>query len=455
MAGIGFQLRNILAQQSFTSLLKGYGYAGLISSGPWVLSILAVMGIGALSVGRVPDQGVRQFLVSVTYLMAGTLVFSGGLQLMLTRFVADRIYEDRPEEVVPNLLGALAVTAGLGGIVGAALVATLFGGSITYRVLMVVGFVILAQSWIAVVLLSGLKQYGKVLATFLAGYAVSAGAAVAGRPWGAEGLLAGFISGQALLLVLMTVLVVREYPARQLVSFEFLDARRAHYTLFFTGCFYNLGIWADKILFWLNEATSEPIVAPLRASTLYDIPIFLAYLSIAPGMAVFLMRVETDFAENYDAFFKAVRRGGTLAEIGRLKDAMTESVWRAVVEILRIQGVTVLALIVAGPQLLPALGISPLYLPLLSIHLVGAAMQVLLLASLNVLFYLDQRRLVLCLGALFCGLNFGLTALSQALGPEFYGYGFAVSTTLASLVALLFTSRSLDRLEYETFMLQR
>ena len=50
MAGIGFELRKLMKRDTFFSLLQTYAYAGIISSGPWVLSILAVMLIGIISV---------------------------------------------------------------------------------------------------------------------------------------------------------------------------------------------------------------------------------------------------------------------------------------------------------------------------------------------------------------------------------------------------------------------
>ena len=52
MAGIGFELRRLLRDRSFLGLLRGYGYAGLITSGPWVFSIVGVLLIGILSVGK-------------------------------------------------------------------------------------------------------------------------------------------------------------------------------------------------------------------------------------------------------------------------------------------------------------------------------------------------------------------------------------------------------------------
>lgn len=84
MAGIGFELRKILSRDSYSATLRAYLYAGLISSGPWVLSIISVMLIGVISLGVVvPDNTVRQFLVTVTYLMASSLIYTGGAQLFL------------------------------------------------------------------------------------------------------------------------------------------------------------------------------------------------------------------------------------------------------------------------------------------------------------------------------------------------------------------------------------
>ncbi len=40
MAGIGFQLKKILEERSLTSVLKTFGYSGILSSGPWVISMV-------------------------------------------------------------------------------------------------------------------------------------------------------------------------------------------------------------------------------------------------------------------------------------------------------------------------------------------------------------------------------------------------------------------------------
>jgi uncharacterized membrane protein len=374
---------------------------------------------------------------------------------MFTRFVADRLFEKRPGSVGGNILGALTLTLLVAGGLGSLLVFSLFAGSLTYKLLMVAGFVLLCQSWIVVVLLSGLKSYRAVLVAFVLGLALSAFGAIVGLPYGTEGLLAGYLVGQSVLFFSLLTLVLRDYPPETMVSFEFLDRRKAFYGLGLTGLLYNVGIWADKFVFWFNPATSESAIHPLRTSLLYDTPIFLAYLSIVPGMAVFFVRAETDFAEAYEAFYDCVRVGGTLHRIQRLKGEMIQAARQGIHEVFDVQGLTILILILAGPRLLHLLKMPLLYLNLFYVHLVGTGAQVLLLAVLNVLFYLDKRRVVLALTGTFAALNLTLSLISQHLGSNFYGFGFALASLLAAVIGLAVASRKFDDLEYETFMFQQ
>ena len=57
------------------------------------------------------------------------------------------------------------------------------------------------------------------------------------------------------------------------------------------------------------------------------------------------------------------------------------------------------------------------------------------------------------LSIFFAAVNIGATLATQYLGPSFYG--FAIAVALTSVLGLAILSRKLDRLEYETFMLQR
>ena len=67
MAGIGFELRKLLKRDSLLELMQAYAYAGIISSGPWVLSIFGILVIVLMSISMfVPGFLFSQFHVSVT-----------------------------------------------------------------------------------------------------------------------------------------------------------------------------------------------------------------------------------------------------------------------------------------------------------------------------------------------------------------------------------------------------
>lgn len=457
MAGIGFELRHLLRKNTLSSLVQTYVYASVIGSGPWVFSIVGILLMGVLSVGLVvPNYLVTQFQTSVTYLVAFSLIWTGLAQLAFTRFISDRLFENRHDLVLPNLHGLLLIVIGSAVILGILTCFTvLTGQSLLYRVLMLAGFALLCGIWILTVLLSGMKRYKAITLLFGSTYLLIVLISLGLRHFGLEGLLASFVAGHFLLFAGMWVLILREFnPHQRIIAFDFLEPRWLYITLVFTGVLYNLGIWSDKLMFWFYPDTSQVIIGGLRASLIYDIPVFLSYLSIIPGMAVFLVRIETDFVEYYEKFFNAVRNGGSLAYIESMRNEMVYAIQSGLAEIAKIQTLAVLVTFVAGPAVLRWLGISDLYLPLLQVQVIGAALQVGLMAILNVFFYLDQRRIVLGLCALLVILNVTFTWITFNLGAAYYGYGFALAMLLTVCTGLLLLSKELGRLEYKTFMLQ-
>ena len=457
MAGIGFELRHMLRKNTLLSLVQAYAYASVIGSGPWVFSIVGILLIGIFSASMVvPSFLVTQFQTSVTYLVASSLILTGLVQLAFTRFISDRLFEKQQDLVLPNLHGLLLVVLLVAGVLGSlALFVVLPGQGLLYRLLMLAGFTLMCGVWVLTILLSGMKRYKVIVALFGLSYVLIVASALLLRPYGLEGLLGGFVLGNYVLLAGMWLLVVREFnPTGRLVAFDFVRRSMLYPSLMAIGLLYNLGVWADKFMFWYFPPTSQAIIGGLRASLIYDMPVFLSYLSIIPGMAVFLVRIETDFVEFYDKFYDAVRSGGSLEYIESMRDEMVYSIQQGLGEIAKIQTLAVLITFVAGPAILDGLGISRLYLPLLHVQVIGAGLQVGLMAILNVFFYLDQRRTVLLLCIQFVVLNVVLTGLTLAFGAALYGYGFALATLVTLSTGLALLTRSLNQLEYRTFMLQ-
>ena len=457
MAGIGFEIKKILRRDSYLSLFTAYAYAGIIGSGPWVLSILGVLLIGLMSLGVVvPDVLITQFQVTVTHLIAMSLILTGFLQLGFTRYIADRLFEKDISIILPNFIGALFVTTLVSGLfaVGLAMFAFPQQGAV-YRILLVANFVVLCNIWIATIFLSGMKNYKAILILYTLGYSLAVIGAILLRSGGLNGLLVGILVGHFVLFSGMSLLIIRSYPSDRFIEFDFLRKKRMFSSLIWTGFFFNLGVWVDKYLFWYAPTTGQPVIGAFNASLIYDLPIFLAYLSIIPGMAVFLVRMETDFVEYYQKFYDAVRDGGTLGYIEEMRDEMVSTARQGIFEIIKIQAIAVLIVFVAAPALLKLIGISQFYLSLLYVDVVAAGLQVVFLGVLNVLFYLDKRIIALIMTALFVALNLIFSLISLYLGATWYGYGFAISLLISVVVGLYWLDKKLVVLEYETFMLQK
>ena len=457
MAGIGFELRKLLRKQTYSGLLQAYAFAGIISSGPWVLSIIGIMLIGLLSVGTVsPKVAISQFQVTVTYLFLISLISTGVVQLSFTRFVADRTFAKDENAILPNFNGLILVAMGLSILVALPCVAFLFPEqSVLYRLLFVMGLAVMSAIWITTVFLTGMKHYRAIVLIFFLGYAATLVLALLFKgALGMEGLLLGFVLGHYLLLMGMIWLVYRNYHSDHFIAFDIWKPGAMYRSLMLSGFLFNLGAWVDKLMFWYYAGTGQEVIGPLNASVIYDFPIFLSYLSVIPGMAIFLVRIETDFVEYYVKFYDAVREGATLDYIERMRNQMVYQVRRGLFDIAKIQTIAVLITFALGSTLLESLGISTLYLPLLYVDVVGAALQVVLLGILNILFYLDQRRTVVILTLTLPLTNIFFTAISLKLGGAWFGYGFAIAMLITVLLGIWMLNRKLEVLEYETFMLQ-
>ena len=172
-----------------------------------MLSILGVMLIGIVALSqKVGGHEVEQFTTSVTWIMGSSLVLSGLLQLVFTRFIADRLFEGHPEVINPNLFGAMLLTTAVSGLIGIALLLTVFHESFSYEMLMLGNFVTLNNVWIVVIFVAGLKKFKNILYSFFAGYATTVCLSIILIPYGINGLLSGLLAGHAVLLFTLSLI---------------------------------------------------------------------------------------------------------------------------------------------------------------------------------------------------------------------------------------------------------
>jgi polysaccharide biosynthesis protein PelG len=182
--------------------------------------------------------------------------------------------------------------------------------------------------------------------------------------------------------------------------------------------------------------------------------VYFSLLSIVPGLAVFLLKLETGFAASTEAFYRAVLHKGTLGQIEALRTEMIERLREGFVLLLKVQGLCTLMLLLAAPQFLTLTRLGHVQMGVFQICLLGAFLLVVLLALLMVLHYLDKRRDALMVCSVFALVNLAATGGSILAGERWYGFGFLVGAGAAAFLAAWRVNSHLERLEYDTFTSQ-
>lgn len=457
MAGIGFELRKILKADRLLSLTKVYGYSAILSSGPWVISILAIVLVGFINIanmGEVSDAFRFQVVITYAIALASSLIITGILQLPFTRYVADLIFNKREDEILPSYFGAIFMAWALGLPTVVPFYLWVFQEqSVIFLIGVVSTFLILCGVWISSILAASLKYYHGVVWAYFVSYALIVlfsyyfGESI-------ELLIYIFFGGNAILFVILMTLIIKSYNSSIFMKIHFFLAPNFYWTLGIAGLTYNLGAWVDKFIFWYHPATGHTVIGKLNASIVYDMPIFLAYLSILPGMAIFFYRLESDFAEKYDLYYDAVRSGGTLGMIKKYRNDMVDVIRHAIHEILMIQGILDIILFLTAPTVFELLNIPLLYLGLLYILTIGAMLQIAFMSVLAILYYLDRKKVAMWLCISFFVSNATLTLISINMGPAMFGYGYTGALLLVLMASLVVLRNEMNRLDYETFMLQ-
>ena len=107
MAGIGFKLLKLIENESFLKKAKAYIFASIITSGPWILSILCLSLISILSGMFLTGRMFSIISITIVYTFAFTLIATGPIQFVLTRYLADQEYLKQKDKMLPALISAV------------------------------------------------------------------------------------------------------------------------------------------------------------------------------------------------------------------------------------------------------------------------------------------------------------------------------------------------------------
>ncbi|MFA5810918.1 MAG: exopolysaccharide Pel transporter PelG, partial [bacterium] len=238
MAGIGFRLEKILSKNSYTNLLEGYAYSAVVSAGPMLSTIFTIAMLMIITPGNIPTSDIVIFRTLVVYIYGFSLITTSFAQMIITRYISDRIFMNDYRAIVPAFVGIVVISLVIHAIIGVVAAWQLeldFGTSVTAIVL----FLNIGIIWIAMIVLSAAKEFTWITKSFAAGSLLSIAAGfILGRKMGLLGLISGFTIGQALLVAMLMLQIFTEFEYRKRIEFSFLPYFKKFTSLAFIATFY-------------------------------------------------------------------------------------------------------------------------------------------------------------------------------------------------------------------------
>lgn len=448
MAGIGWKLERMLAKGTLSSTFQAYLTGVAITSAPWLLTTAVLVTLRLLARGQTSlDLANVELLITISYSV--TLVLSAPVHVVVSRYVADRLYERRLEHIGQPLRRALAFTV-LGFLAIGAGVMALVGAPAELGIPAAMLTATIAGQWLLLGAGGGMSAPAGVLGAFTIGTVTSVLAAVAlerGLGLGARGYLCGFTVGQGVALLLMLVRVLRDLPPEEteVPSGALRGAFREYRLLAASALLVHAAVWIDKLCTWLL-AGAGPARMLASASA-------LVWFAVIPAFAWIYIHVETAFYRAFRGYFGGIESGARLDELEAAAARIRNEAARLVRGAATVQ-LTVLALAeLAAPMIVTALGLPDEAVLAVRIGLFGASLQVLTLLGLLLLYYLDLRREACIIAAAQLVSIATATLIAVSLGAP-PAIGSAVGSLVPTILAIATVRRVVSSIVPDTFQSQ-
>lgn len=456
MAGIGFQLRKLSRQETISSVVAAAGHAAVIAAGPWLFTIFSLAAITALTEEIVGRQTVSTFRVIVIYAFATSLVLTAPVTIVATRQVADALWLKKPENIPPLLFGAFiwALATSFFGVL-----VLCFSFSLSAPIALSLGAMsmLVALIWVALCFCGAIRDYKGVTLSFLIGLvaALFGSVGAAALDLGSVGMTAGFMLGLTLTFLGLTIRILRTFPQPLLAPWrgvvELWQGAAIYWHLAVGALLGTAGIWVDKWVFW-GSSVGEKLDAGLIHAPLYDSAMFISSLALIPGLAAFVMKLETDFFDRYQSYYATIQTHGTIGQIEDRRARLTANTLDNLSIISVAQVGICVVLILSAPAIVEALNLQFRQIAILRFGALGAVFQFIFIASTSLLLFFDRRRLYLALQTLFFALNLSLSAATIGLNEDYYGVGYFLACLISSFIAFVLADRTFSNLNFLTFI---
>jgi uncharacterized membrane protein len=436
---------------ALSGMLGAYVYAALLVAGPWIFTVLGLIGLGDATCD-VSCNEPTVFRSIVIYNSMFALIVTSPLAFASGRYASERLDGD------PNcIFYMLVVSLGVYAVLCLGIVAPFYVFATTLNGSAVIGSiynaVLIGCSWLLIPFLGAIRAYTSVLIAFGAGAASMLVFGIALHDPQAASLLLAFDCGFAIIDLILLAAVVRQFGSRIVVDPELTKRLRKKWELPAAGAAYALGLWIDKVIMWHVDPTNGLLIAgALRTMPSYDSAMFWAQLSSIPIIAVFFVHVETRFSALMRSYQNRLQQKASLRELNdiikNIKVHVVSSMFGLFGALIVVAGMMIMISFIFMTQL----GLRPSYMGIFRVSLCAMAFYTSAMFCFSFLLHLDLRRQALLIVACFLVLNGAITVALLPLGPDLYGYGNMIAATCTLIIGFGLVLSELSWLHYHAFV---
>jgi len=459
MAGIGFELKKLFAREGMLLNLRANLYASIVVAGPMILGILLLLGIKFIATrigASIFEQDV--VVVIITYSILFPLMLTSLVSFVSTRFVADMLYDENVERILPSMYGTISLCL-LVGALGWGIFLAFSQAPFRYCVFSFILFCEAVVVWIQMTYINAAKDYRSAVIGFalgigtglLTGYGLAAGLHLETIP----SLLAGVCVAYGIMIISFTVILHNYFPIGKGSALRFLEWVEKYPSLILVGFCSTTGLFIHIMLMWTGP-WGKQVIGLFYYAPGYDIPALLSMLTTVVTTVNFVTSMEVSFYPRYRQYFGLLNGGSTLSDLNLAAQQMVTVMKQELFYLAQIQlMVTILAISLASSVLLRlGLGFTPVMISLFQVLCVGYGLYAISNTMLLLLLYLSNYRdAALAALSLLLAAAVG-TIVTIYLPHYYYGFGFVIASLVMFLIAWIRLSAYINQMDYNIFCKQ-
>lgn len=455
MAGIGFELKKLYGKKGLFNNSKAILYSIAVTIGPTVICMATLLYFNILlKNAEVNIEGQNIIQATIMYSFIFSLILTSGYSMVISRYIADKLYEKKYEDIKASLYGAILIIVSIGSVIG---ILFYFKSplDITYKVLAYILFIELIIEVILSVYVTALENCKVIAGAFLVGFACTAIVSILMLNYTSINpliaLIAAFDLGLLILILILYYEIQKYFKIDNKNYFEFLGWFKKYYLLFAINTFYTLAIYIHNFVFWTVSDVNYIVGDTFVYCPSYDVAAFYALISTLPTMIMFVVKFETSFFDKFRVYFHFVNEGASYKDIEIAREEMKSVLLREITYIMIFQLIITVATIFIGGNIFTRMGFTSQMIDEFNILALGYYCMMMIFVITNVLLYFDDRKGVFVLNGIFLITNMIFTIATTMLGEIYFGMGIFISAILVMCLGLLRLMHFTTNIEYYVF----